>query len=190
MGAFYTNISLRGPSQETVAQSLQHRDRVAFVSPSDGGAVVVYDQECDKQDQELLARLALDLSRELQCPALALLNHDDDILWYQLYERGKLVDEYDSCPSYFDPVAEPSGPVGGDAEKLCNAFGGEDVGVAEQILRKSGFEDGGYAFATDRHRDLAAAAGLPQFSVGSGYGSIEYDELPDGLEKEQLASVK
>ena len=190
MGAFYTNISLRGPSQETVVQSLQRRHRIAYVSPSDDGDVVLYDQECDEQDQELMASLASELSRELQCPALAVLNHDDDILWYQLYENGELVDQYNSCPSYFDPEAEPASPAGGDAEKLCNAFGGEDVAVVEQILHKSSFDDDGYAFATNRHRDLAAAAGLPQFSVGTGYNSIEYNELPDGLEKDQLASVK
>jgi len=189
MGAFYVNISILGPSQETVVQFLKKRNRVAFVSPSEGGSVVVYDQKCDEQNTEEIARLVSDLSRGLQCPALTMLNHDDGILWYQLYDKGELVDEYDSCPSYFDPNAEPSGPVGGDAESLCNAFGGKDVASVERILRKSSFEDNGYAFATERHCDLAAAAGLPRFSVGTGYGSIECDELPDGLEREQLASV-
>ena len=190
MGAFYTNISLCGPSQEIVVQALKKRNRIAFVSPSEGNAVVVYDQKCDEQDTNLLAQLTSDLSRELQCPALAILNHDDDILFYQLYMKGESVDEYNSCPAYFDPNAEPSGPDGGDAEKLCGCFGGKNVEAVERILRKSPFDDDGYAFATDRHCDLASAAGLPMYSVGTGYGSIEYDELPDGLEKERLILVK
>jgi len=190
MGAFYTNISLCGPSQEIVADSLRRRDREAYVSPSIGGALVVYDRECEEQNQEIMARLTSELSKELQCPALVILIHDDDILWYQLYEKGKLVDEYDSCPSYFDPEAELSSPVGGNAETLCSTFGGEDISAVEYILRRSSFEDDGYTFATERHIDLARAAGLPQFSVGCGYDSIEYGELPDGLEKEQLVSVK
>lgn len=173
-----------------MVKSLRRKDRIAFVSPSDGGAVVLYDQECDELDQELMAALASELSCELQCPALAVVNYDDDILWYHLYDGGKLVDEYNSCPHYFDPKAEPSSPVGGDAAKLCDAFGGEDVEAVGQILRKSSLDDDGYDYETDRHRDLADAAGLPKFSVGAGYMSIEEDELPEGLDKDQLAEVQ
>ena len=190
MGSFYTNISLCGPLQAAVVDYLKSKGRVAFVSPSDGNALVVYDQACDEQDTDLIAQVTSDLSQEFQCPALAMLNHDDDVLWYQLYEKGKLIDEYNSCPSYFDPVAEPSGPEGGDAEKLCNAFGGKDVAAVEKILRNSSFDEDGYVFAFMRHNALAAAAGLPMFSVGCGYGSIECDELPEGLEKEQLTLVE
>ena len=55
-----------------------------------------------------MAELGTRLSLEFGCPVLAVLNHDDDILWYQLFENGKLADEYDSTPGYFDATAEPS----------------------------------------------------------------------------------
>src|SRR2546423_14770558 len=87
MGNFYTNYTLRGPSQQAVAAALAGRK--ATVTPLHGGCVVVFDEASDDQDQERIVELAARLSSELRCPVLAVLNHDDDILWYQLYEFGK-----------------------------------------------------------------------------------------------------
>ena len=116
-----------------------------------------------------------------QLRGLAVLNHDDDILWYQLYADGKLVDEYDSTPGYFDSAAEPSAPAGGDARKLCSALGSTNAAEVERILRKSGFDDDGYTFAFERHTDLVRALGITEFGVGTSYASFENDELPAGL---------
>ena len=83
-----------------------------------------------------------------------MLNHDDDILWYQLYLKGELADEYSSSPNYFDTSGqEVSPPAGGDAQKLCGAFGSGAVAEVERILRKSAFADDGYTFEVERHAD-------------------------------------
>jgi len=188
MGGFYTNYTLRGPSQRAVASALAGRK--AIVSPESSGCVVAYDEASDDQDGQAIAALALHLSRSLHCPVLAVLDHDDDILWYQLYEDGKLTDEYDSTPGYFDPSAEPSAPAGGDAEGLCRTFGVNDVATVEAILRKSSFDDDGYAFAHERHADLVRALGLPEFAVLKAYASFERREYPDGLsERDMMRSV-
>ena len=120
MGNFYTNYTLRGPSQFAVAAALT--GRTALVTPAEAGCVVVFDEESEVQDAEGMAELASTLSRRFRCPVLGIANHDDDILYYQLYEAGALEDEYDSCPNYFDPDAEPAAPAGGDAAKLCAAL--------------------------------------------------------------------
>ena len=101
MGNFYTNYTLKGPSQQVVAAALAGRP--AIVTPDQDGCVVVFDEASDEQDSAVITELASRLSRELRCPVLAVLNHDDDILWYQLYLGGELADEYDSSPGYFDP---------------------------------------------------------------------------------------
>jgi hypothetical protein len=187
MGNFYTNYTLRGPSQQGVAKALTGRS--AIVTPQQDGCVVVFDEQSDEQNMDVLTDLARDLSGELRCPVLAVLNHDDDILWYQLYLIGELSDEYNSCPSYFDPEAEPSGPEGGDAQKLCVAFGSTNLHEVERILRKSAFDGDGYAFAVERHTDLARALGLPGFAVGGGYSYVADGEIPDGLSDEDLLRV-
>ena len=187
MGNFYTNYTLRGPSQHAVAKALTGRS--AIVTPQQDGCVVVFDEQSDDQNSELISDLARDLSGGLRCPVLAVLNHDDDILWYQLYLNGELVDEYDSSPSYFDPDAEPSGPAGCDAQKLCAAFGASNVADVERILRKSSFDEDGYAFAVERHAELARALGLPSFAVGGGFSYVSDGEIPDGLSEDDLLRV-
>ena len=184
MGGFYTNYTLRGPSQKAVASALAGRK--AIVSPESSGCVVAYDEASDDQDGAAIAALASHLSASLHCPVLAVLDHDDDILWYQLYEDGKLTDEYDSTPGYFDPSAEPSAPAGGDAERLCRAFGASDVAAVEAVLRKSSFDADGYAFAHERHADLVRTLGLPEFAVLKAYASFERGEYPEGMSAQDM----
>lgn len=188
MGPFYTNYTLRGPSQQEVAKAFAGRK--AVVTPEQNGSVVAFDEQSDDQDQERIAALAAEFSLQFKCPVLAILNHDDDILWYQLYESGTLADEYDSSLGYFDPGAEPSAPIGGDARRLAKAFGTGDVARIEAVLRKSSYDDDGYVFALDRHADLARVLGLPDFAVGKAYASFERNELPEGLSADEIVWTK
>ena len=188
MGNFYTNHTLKGTSQQAVAKVLAGRS--AVVTPTKDGCVVVFDEQSDDQDPHVVSALAKRLSREFGCPALAVLNHDDDILWYQLYVDGSLTDEYDSCPGYFEDE-EPSEPSGGDANNLCQAFDAVDnASTVESILRKSAFDDNGYVFAVERHMDLVQALGIPSFGAGAGYRNILNGELPDGIDEKDLLKVK
>lgn len=188
MGNFYTNYTLRGPSQEAVAAALAGRS--AIVTPEQDGCVVVCDEKSDEQDQEIITELAGQLSSEFGCPVLAVLNHDDDILWYQLFLKGKLADEYDSTPGYFDESADMPTPSGGDAEKLCAAFGASDVEEVEGILRRPQAAEDGYVFAIERHTDLVEALGIPAFAVGAGYEYISSGELPEGMDEDDLVRTK
>jgi len=187
MGSFYVNYTVRGSSQEAVATALV--GRVAIVTALQNGCVVVFDEESENQDLSVIDGLAARLSGGLQCPVLAVLNHDDDILLYRLYVRGNLADDYDSTPGYFDPNAEPSEPSGGKAETLCEAFPSADALLVEQVLRKSTFSDDGYVFQTERHGDLVSALGTSSFAVGFGYTYVAAGELPDGLTHTDLTTV-
>ena len=184
MGQFYVNYTLRGVTQNAVAKALT--GRACIVTPSANDTVVAFDEESENQDQDVISALAVELSGKLRCPVLAVMDHDDDILWYQLYTDGELQDEYDSTPGYFDPAAQPSAPAGGDAAELCSAFGSSNVVEVERVLRKSSFDDDGYAFASERHGDLVKALGLSPFAVATAYASFEYDELPDGLSADDV----
>lgn len=187
MGNFYTNYTLRTTNQRAVGTALSGRK--AVVTPERNGCVVVFDEESDKQDEKCITELAAKLSREIHCPVLAILNHDDDILWYHLYEDGQLADKYDSSPNYFEPTAEPSAPAGGNAQRLCAAFGATDVASVERVLRKSAFEEGGYVFAFQRHADLVHALGISEFGVGTAYASFERGEYPGGLSADNLLTT-
>ncbi len=180
MGSFYTNVTLRGPEQPQVAEYLASRNRQTIVSPTVEGVTVVYDAITESQDPDTLTSLGRELSAQLDCPALAALCHDDDVLWLQLHVDGRLVDEYDSTPGYFDGTPA-GGPEGGDAEALCAAFGaGGRAGEVEDILRR-GPDFVGYTFAPQRHKALASALGIPPALVTAGYDYLTRGEVPAGF---------
>src|SRR2546430_2598243 len=80
MGAFYGNITLKGPSQERIAKALTGRR--AIVTPNIDHYTVAFDSVCDDQDIEAIQALTSRLSGELRCSALAVIIHDDDVLGY------------------------------------------------------------------------------------------------------------
>lgn len=179
MGNFYVNYTIRGVSQADAAAAMAGRR--AIIPPALGDAVVIFDKASDKQDEAVISKLAGKLSVELSKPVLAVLNHDDDILWYQLLVTGQIADQYNSCPDYFTFAGrgKAKGPTGGNAERLCAAFGSDQAARVEQILRKPD----GYVFEFERHADLVEALHLPTFAVGASFNTFaEYppEELPPG----------
>ena len=161
--------------------------RQAIVSPTDQNCVVVFDEESDSQSPSVVEALGKSLSSELGCTVLTIVNHDDSILIYQLIQNGEVIDEYDSCPGYFDfSAAEIEGPSGGDAAKLCKAFGVDRREQIERVLR-GGIDD--YVFAFERHDQLIDALGISKFGVGTGFASFEDGELPDGLALNEVTRV-
>jgi hypothetical protein len=119
MGNFYTNITLLSSQKPAVVNYLRAKSRDAFVTAADR-FVVVYESASETQDEGVLCSLAAGLSEEFNCPALAVLNHDDDILCYFLFQSGRETDRYNSAPNYFE--GEPAPPAGGDIPKLISAF--------------------------------------------------------------------
>ena len=195
MGNFYVNYTLRGPNQRAVAAALAGRSSI--VSPQQNGCVVVFDEESEEQNQEVIAELASRLSGRLNCPLLVILNHDDDNLKYQLFLNGDLMDEYDSTPGYFgggdgdgDESAPVNEPHGGNATLLCEIFGVKAVTEVDHILRKPSLNEDGYVFAFERHADLAAALGIASFGVGTSFSALVEGELPEDLDEKALIKTK
>ena len=178
MGSFYTNITLRTDRHDDVVEALHDLHRDAFVSAAHKGSIVVFDKKCEDQDVDSLKQLAGALSTRLKCPALGVLNHDDDILMYVLFDSGRLLDEYNSSPGYFDsgPGDEPEG---GDASSLGRAFGVASTSGIEEILHtpNAAGHDDGYAVESERHQALVEALGLPEVAVQAGYNYLEEGEV-------------
>lgn len=179
MGNFYVNHTIRGASLDAVAKAMVGRP--CIIAPAENNYVVVYDAESDTQDAEAITGLGQKLSRDLNATVLAVLNHDDDILFFQLFQNGHVTDEYDSTPGYFE--GDVSEPTGGNAANLAVVFDAEDQLAIERVLR------GEYAFAVHRHQALAEALKLPECSVGFGYKYLDEGELPEGLTEDDLIRI-
>jgi len=107
MGAFLTNCNVRTADTAKCAKVLQSSIGMrALITDSKNGWITVYDEECESQDINILRRLAKKLSAELKTVAIGILVHDSDIFQYLVYEKGELVDQFDSKPDYFGPVSD------------------------------------------------------------------------------------
>ncbi len=190
MGFFYTNIVLQGPSQQDVVAHLTNLGRTAYVSPTANNITVVYDRECEDQNEAVLEEVGGSLSRHFRCPALVSLVHDSDLYMYLLFADGEPVDAYNALPDYFDDE-QPSAPTGGDARQLCAAFGVEHaVAEVHGLLHPEGDgDDEDWLFGEDLHAELAGLLGFPPFAAEVGYYVIEDGELPDGVERSTFAKT-
>ena len=73
------------------------------MTPAANGWITVYDELCDR-DREAHRRFAAELSERLGVPAVALRLEEMAVVRYYLFERGRMVDEYLSVPTYFGQV--------------------------------------------------------------------------------------
>jgi hypothetical protein len=130
------------------------------------------------------------LTKQLDCVALYVTNHDDSVLYYRLYRSGEVLDDYDSCPNYFEGAPIP--PKGGNALILCEAFRAMHmVDKVQEILHYDRYAKGNrkkrrYVFEVDRHRDLVEALNLSNYAVGFGYTYLAEDRWPEGLSRESV----
>lgn len=171
MGSFYTNHTLYGPSQAEVLAWL--KDGLAYVSKTERNITVVLADASEFGAE--FSDFGIRMSAHFRCPVLAILNHDDDVLYFELYENGVKIDEYDSNPGFAEDKLHTE-PSGGNASHLAAAFHvpNSQIQTIEAILRKTD-----YVAEVDRHEDLAAALGIPKFAVGVGFLHIDYgDPLP------------
>lgn len=153
MGTFFTNIHVKSDNQKAVKDTLIKSDAVpAFVSKPENGWISVYAYETESQDEEAMKRICSALSEGTKSGVIGTTNHDSDIFLYVLAENGVVVDEYNSCPSYFEGGDDP--PSGGDAQRLIKyCVAGTELAELETILR-----GGGLNLSLDSHMDPKKAA--------------------------------
>ena len=75
------------------------------VSGAHNGWVSVVDELCDR-DRSAQRRLAAELSERMGVPAIALALEEDAVVRYLLFERGRMVDEYLSVPTYYGELSK------------------------------------------------------------------------------------
>jgi len=173
MGAFYANITVATSDTDAVAQSVRDLHRDAYVAPGDNRFTVVYDSEEMSEPDTIL--LLQTLTKRFDCAAIAVCIADDDVMFYLLADRGRILEEYNSNPDYNGSGEAP--PSGGDAKLLCATFRvPEREADVHRILHA--YDS---MFESQRHMLLAREMGFPETSVSLGYTYIAQGEAPDDL---------
>lgn len=177
MGTYSTTIFCKTNDAKHVATVLHSTRRSAFVLPPKQGYVLVYDQECD-DDDEVVGRISSHLSRELGAVIIAVINYDDDLLEYYLYVRGSLRDHYSSSSAHSDEW-EIGRSVFGSTSVLCEVFNKPRSGKRlENILLSTD-----YIFESERYAALSKILGLPY-----NYAQLSYWEIAGSVNAYEMAS--
>jgi len=195
MGKFYVNFSVKSSDQQQVVDVLRDAGRVSIVSPPQLGYVIVYDEETDRQALSSIVLIGNLLSQSLNVPVIAVLNHDDRILRYWLFEKGAIVDAYDSRPDYFnkffldlneeddDEMKDIDTTQISRPEKLKDCLKSNiDLAKVKKILRNK------YPSEISRHQIFVTELGLPNWSVGVGYYDV--GKLKKAIANNKLIDLK
>lgn len=172
MGNFYTNITLRNVAMESVIAEMRELDRESYVYGG-GGVSIVYDSETEKQDTSILSALAEHLATRLSTTAFAVLDHDDDLLWFQLFRQNELLAEYAN-------VAGPPTNVTALATTLATKWSWFRLWF---ILRRP------FIAQISRHVALNKVFGFPEACI-LGYEYLHRGERTDDMAKGQLVHIE
>jgi ribosomal protein S18 acetylase RimI-like enzyme len=101
-GSLHVQTDDEAGVERAVQQFLPRLGRSAHteVTPTRNGWVTVVDELCD-HDRSAQRRLGTELSERLGVPAVALALEEESVVRYLLFERGRMVDEYLSVPTYY-----------------------------------------------------------------------------------------
>jgi len=178
MGTYSTTFFCQTNDAKRVATVLLSMQRSAFVLPPKQGYVLVYDQECDDDDESAVRRLSSQLSRGLGAAIIAMRNEDDDLLEYYLYVDGSLRDHYSSSSVHSDE-REPSRSAFGSTPVLCEVFNKPRSGKRlENILSSTD-----YVFESERYEALSKSLGLPY-----KYAQLSFREIAESVNAYEIAS--
>lgn len=156
MGSFYTHVTLFDTDLDAASGAIPGP---AFAGTLDD--LVLVFAEADDQGEPVTGPA---LSSALGCVALTVSVHDDDLLAYVVHRAGEVV----TTGVVPDPE-DVFGPEAGvdafppDPAALIAALGRGDEDAVRSALDRE------YVFASDQHRDLCTALGLPTAPVGWGY---------------------
>jgi len=75
------------------------------VSESVNGWVTVTDELCD-HDRSAQRRLGAEMSERMGVPAIALAIEEESVVRFLIFERGRMVDEYLSVPTYYGDLSK------------------------------------------------------------------------------------
>ena len=180
MGLFCVNFHFRTADDRALSEALRRRGVTrSRVVAGKNGWTALYEEQASEQDDRRIRDLAGGLSQDLHAAGIAFLVHDSDIACYWLYDNGRLLDEYNSNPDYFDQETDgPPRPAGGRPDLLlpfCRpGVGREEL---EAILGEENVR--ATIFAEEVIRRLARALGIDRHLALADYRDADGDHEPD-----------
>jgi hypothetical protein len=204
VGSTYSNVTVVGAAQEQVLAAMQGSG--ALVSSTVDAATTVFSPS-DEMEGLGQGQLAARLSADLDCAALESMVYDDDVFQLQVFVGGALAASAVGPPSGVEIMAEMMGDME-ETEDMAELMGDmgdvppqqpdetDDHGAAQVVTAvgrgdvdalSEALDNDASPFASDTHRAVFVALGLPTTSVGWGHRYLSAE--PDGYDGAALTEA-
>lgn len=178
MGAFIVNIQVRNEDHQALANHLGESSvEAAWVLPAKNGWSTVVEEQASNQDDRRIRELTGGLSKSSDAPAIAFLVHDSDFVCYWLFDKGKQLDEFNSCPDYFEDGGSGEASASGQPDvllKYCKP--GTTVEDVESVLQAES------TFAEEQLEALASLLG-----IADSRATLDFRDMTAGKAKKANA---
>jgi ribosomal protein S18 acetylase RimI-like enzyme len=129
------------------------------VTPPRNGWITIHDELCDR-DRAAHRRFGGELSDRLGVPVVALRLEEEAVVRFFLFERGRMVDEYLSVPTYYGEVTKADELSLAANPTLVARLTGADPAEVRAVAR-TGSTPGELPPARELYAQVAAMMGLP-----------------------------
>jgi hypothetical protein len=180
MGSFIVNVNVRATHRQAVEKEIKaFNPAAAWVTGAKNGWITIYEEGASTQDENRIRELTEHVSSGLKSPAIAFLVHDSDFLCYWLFDDGQLIDEFNSCPDYFDEGENEEALAGKPEVILKYCPPGTKLSDVEQVL-----SDKGQVFADSQLAQLAELLG-----IDSTRSCVDFRDIGSEIQPEELEAV-
>ena len=176
MGTFFVNFHARSHDLNAIAQALGRVSSVeALVAEPRPPWTSFFDRSASAQDTKEVSRIARSVSKKLNTAVFGFLVHDSDVFQYHLYDRGALVDRYDSRPDYFGRISEATCRKWAGRADLLMPWA--QAGVTVEDIRVVLSRDASFSLEEER-----AVAFATLFGIDAGLAAMDFRDL-DGADE-------
>jgi ribosomal protein S18 acetylase RimI-like enzyme len=136
----FGSIHIQTDDERSVARAIEQfvprlgRSGGTTIAEARNGWIVVYDELCDRE-RAAQRRLAGELSERLGAVVVAIALEEGAVVRFLLFERGRMVDEYLSVPSYYGPLPRVDELALAANPTLVARLTGADPGRVRAVVR-------------------------------------------------------
>lgn len=186
MGAFIHSVAVKTDSVEDIIGVIDNVGESAYISKSVGGWAPVFPEEYGEFD------LAERVSEQLDTAVVVGVTHDSDDLYFRIYDKGKMVFEYEYTPTFSNNLGVI---LKGDVATLNKyALEKKDTDYITKLLTSPAGSEDKYVFVEERYADILGILGLPSYLANYSYEYIENSpyqkEFEDAVKKDMPDLVK
>ncbi len=177
MGSFVHSLAVKTKNKKDLQKVVDETHESAYVGDPVDDWVPVFPENYGESD------FAQKVSEKLQKVTFLGYTHDSDDLYFQIYDKGKKVFEYDYAPTFSSDIGViRTGNI--DAFNKYVSYKKDEKDIKEILTAEAGKNDK-YTFAEERYFYILEILGVPKH-LARGLSNFAYNYINDAPSQKEL----